>query len=93
MSFEGFSEQPTADLSYYSEVRGFEVYSRLADCALDISTTMAIAKLCAFKDSGAPEGSTDYTTVVVLHGFVWHGGKSLSHPCDVVSLVPIMLER
>ncbi|KAJ8488426.1 hypothetical protein ONZ51_g3568 [Trametes cubensis] len=28
----------------------------------------------AFLDSGAPEGSTDYTTVVVLHGWGWHGG-------------------
>ncbi|KAH9933984.1 uncharacterized protein BXZ73DRAFT_100822 [Epithele typhae] len=25
-------------------------------------------------DSGVPEGSTDYTTVILLHGFAWHGG-------------------
>ncbi|KAI0738097.1 hypothetical protein C8Q80DRAFT_1222720 [Daedaleopsis nitida] len=24
-------------------------------------------------DSGTPHGSADYTTVVILHGFVWHG--------------------
>ena len=33
-------------------------------------------KLHILADSGAPEGSTDYTTVIVLHGFVWHGGES-----------------
>ncbi|KAI0328019.1 hypothetical protein GY45DRAFT_1307556 [Cubamyces sp. BRFM 1775] len=28
----------------------------------------------AFLDSGAPKGSVDYTTIVVLHGWGWHGG-------------------
>ena len=26
-------------------------------------------------DSGAPAGSTDYTTLVLVHGLMWHGGK------------------
>ncbi|KAI0355227.1 alpha/beta-hydrolase [Trametes cingulata] len=29
----------------------------------------------AFLDSGAPEGSTDYTTVVIIHGWGWHSGS------------------
>lgn len=28
----------------------------------------------AFTDTGAVPGSTDYTTVVFIHGFAWHGG-------------------
>ncbi|RDX41295.1 hypothetical protein OH76DRAFT_1412218 [Lentinus brumalis] len=31
--------------------------------------------LCACLDSGAPPGSTDYTTLVVIHGLIWHGGN------------------
>ncbi|KAI0648547.1 Alpha/Beta hydrolase protein [Trametes meyenii] len=27
-----------------------------------------------FHDSGPPEGSADYTTVVIIHGFGWHSG-------------------
>ncbi|KAI1789098.1 hypothetical protein LXA43DRAFT_595792 [Ganoderma leucocontextum] len=27
-----------------------------------------------FCDSGAPEGSTDYTTLVIIHGLGWHSG-------------------
>ncbi|KAI0325769.1 alpha/beta-hydrolase [Cubamyces sp. BRFM 1775] len=26
------------------------------------------------QDSGAPQGSTDYTTLVILHGYTWHAG-------------------
>ncbi|KAI0739376.1 hypothetical protein C8Q80DRAFT_1347120 [Daedaleopsis nitida] len=26
-------------------------------------------------DTGAPEGSTDYTTVVLIHGFAWHSER------------------
>lgn len=34
-----------------------------------------------FQDTGAPAGSTDYTTLVVIHGIVWHSGEhSLSLP-------------
>ncbi|KAH9934000.1 uncharacterized protein BXZ73DRAFT_100838 [Epithele typhae] len=33
-----------------------------------------VLKLRAFADTGAPPGSTDYTTLVLLHGFVWHSG-------------------
>ncbi|TBU37177.1 Alpha/Beta hydrolase protein [Dichomitus squalens] len=32
------------------------------------------AALSILQDSGPPEGSTDYTTVVLLHGFAWHSG-------------------
>ena len=28
-----------------------------------------------FQDTGAPAGSTDYTTLVVIHGIVWHSGE------------------
>ncbi|KAI0682296.1 Alpha/Beta hydrolase protein [Cerioporus squamosus] len=31
--------------------------------------------LRAFLDSGAPPGSTNYTTIVVIHGLIWHGGE------------------
>ncbi|KAM5540106.1 hypothetical protein V8D89_006246 [Ganoderma adspersum] len=27
-----------------------------------------------FHDSGAPDGSTDYTTIVIIHGLGWHSG-------------------
>ncbi|KAJ3553765.1 hypothetical protein NM688_g3444 [Phlebia brevispora] len=27
-----------------------------------------------YEDSGAPEGSTDYLTLVIIHGFIFHGG-------------------
>jgi hypothetical protein len=27
-----------------------------------------------YEDSGAPEGVTDYTTIIGLHGFLIHGG-------------------
>ncbi|KAM5540094.1 hypothetical protein V8D89_006234 [Ganoderma adspersum] len=29
-------------------------------------------RLGIFHDTGAPEGSADYTTLVILHGYVWH---------------------
>ncbi|TBU24586.1 hypothetical protein BD311DRAFT_701753 [Dichomitus squalens] len=29
-------------------------------------------RLGILQDSGAPEGSTDYTTIVLLHGLLWH---------------------
>ncbi|KAI0648546.1 Alpha/Beta hydrolase protein [Trametes meyenii] len=35
----------------------------------------ATGALRAFLDSGAPESSTDYTTVVILHGWGWHGAN------------------
>ncbi|KAI0669370.1 Alpha/Beta hydrolase protein [Trametes maxima] len=35
----------------------------------------ATGALRAFLDSGAPEGSTDYTTVVILHGWGWHSAN------------------
>ncbi|PIL34393.1 hypothetical protein GSI_03168 [Ganoderma sinense ZZ0214-1] len=31
-------------------------------------------RLGVFHDTGAPEGSADYTTLVIVHGYVWHGG-------------------
>ncbi|KAI8989169.1 hypothetical protein BD414DRAFT_486289 [Trametes punicea] len=30
--------------------------------------------LHVFNDSGRPQGHDDYTTVIVLHGYVWHAG-------------------
>lgn len=36
-----------------------------------------------YEDSGPPEGVTDYTTVIILHGFVYHGGTLL-----LVSILP-----
>ena len=27
-----------------------------------------------YEDTGAPEGSRDYLTVVFLHGFIYYGG-------------------
>lgn len=36
--------------------------------------------LHVLEDSGIPTGSTDYTTVVMLHGFTWHSGE-----CTMVS--------
>lgn len=30
--------------------------------------------LHVLEDSGSPAGSTDYTTLVILHGFTWHSG-------------------
>ena len=27
-----------------------------------------------YSDSGAPEGSLDYTTIVLIHGYAWHSG-------------------
>ncbi|KAI1789100.1 hypothetical protein LXA43DRAFT_1155822 [Ganoderma leucocontextum] len=35
---------------------------------------MSSVTLSIFQDSGPPAGSTDYTTVVLLHGFAWHSG-------------------
>ncbi|KAI1789105.1 hypothetical protein LXA43DRAFT_1155890 [Ganoderma leucocontextum] len=29
-------------------------------------------RLGIFHDTGAPEGSADYTTLVILHGYIWH---------------------
>ena len=28
-----------------------------------------------YEDSGAPEGSTSYLTVVLVHGLLFHGGE------------------
>lgn len=28
-----------------------------------------------FQDTGAPAGRTDYTTLIVIHGIVWHSGE------------------
>ncbi|KAI0355228.1 hypothetical protein OH77DRAFT_1437142 [Trametes cingulata] len=39
------------------------------------STPSSGLALRAFLDSGAPEGSTDYTTLVILHGLGWHAGN------------------
>ncbi|EIW57458.1 uncharacterized protein TRAVEDRAFT_29546 [Trametes versicolor FP-101664 SS1] len=44
--------------------------------------------LHVLQDSGRPAGSTDYTTVVILHGFTWHSGiftklLPLAHPHNV----------
>ena len=33
--------------------------------------------LHVYQDSGAPKGSTDYTTLILLHGYAFHGGQSL----------------
>ena len=33
--------------------------------------------LQVYQDSGAPKGSTDYTTLILLHGYAFHGGQSL----------------
>ena len=33
--------------------------------------------LHVFEDSGPPQGSTDYTTLVLLHGYAWHSGPSI----------------
>ncbi|KAI0358230.1 hypothetical protein OH77DRAFT_1518926 [Trametes cingulata] len=30
--------------------------------------------LYVHKDTGAPSGRNDYTTLVIVHGYVWHGG-------------------
>ncbi|KAH9893208.1 Alpha/Beta hydrolase protein [Cubamyces lactineus] len=30
--------------------------------------------LSVLSDSGAPKGCTNYQTIVVIHGYVWHGG-------------------
>ncbi|KAH9895894.1 Alpha/Beta hydrolase protein [Cubamyces lactineus] len=38
--------------------------------------------LGVFHDSGAPKDSTDYTTLVILHGFTWHAGT-------FVKLIPL----
>ena len=32
-------------------------------------------RLGILKDSGAPQGSTTYTTIVLLHGYGWQSGK------------------
>ena len=29
----------------------------------------------AYLDSGPPPGSMDYTTLVITHGLLWHGGE------------------
>ncbi|KAI0365120.1 alpha/beta-hydrolase [Pilatotrama ljubarskyi] len=34
-----------------------------------------ITPIRAFLDSGAPEGSAEYTTVVIIHGWGWHSGS------------------
>ena len=31
--------------------------------------------LKTFLDSGVPDGSTDYTTLVIIHGWGFHAGK------------------
>lgn len=35
-----------------------------------------------FKDSGAPDASTDYATIVFIHGACVHGGKSHERMSD-----------
>lgn len=32
----------------------------------------------AIRDSGPPLGTNEYTTLVIIHGFSWHGGELLS---------------
>lgn len=27
-----------------------------------------------YEDSGVPNGATDYTTIIIFHGFIFHGG-------------------
>ena len=36
---------------------------------------MAAVALSTVLDSGAPEGRTDYTTVVLVHGLMWQGSE------------------
>lgn len=38
------------------------------------------------EDSGVPAGSTDYTTVVLVHGFTWHSGEHRTIPALPSSL-------
>lgn len=43
----------------------------------------------SYEDSGAPAGSSDYMTVVIIHGLVFHGG---THPdvltvCELTTVV------
>ncbi|KAI0332745.1 hypothetical protein GY45DRAFT_1344498 [Cubamyces sp. BRFM 1775] len=33
-----------------------------------------LSGLSVLNDSGAPEGCANYTTLVIVHGYVWHGG-------------------
>ena len=40
-----------------------------------------------YEDSGAPEGSANYTTIIILHGFLFHGGMSSSIPASCLSEV------
>ena len=35
--------------------------------------------LFAAYDSGVPNNKDDYFTLVILHGFAWHSGMSLSY--------------
>ncbi|KAH9850272.1 hypothetical protein C2E23DRAFT_318207 [Lenzites betulinus] len=51
--------------------------SKRAGCATIKSSTMIAefkSPLHILEDSGVPTGSTDYTTVVLVHGFTWHSG-------------------
>ncbi|KAI0713888.1 hypothetical protein C8Q76DRAFT_732741 [Earliella scabrosa] len=36
---------------------------------------MSTSPLGTILDSGAPTGSTDYTTLVLVHGLMWHGAN------------------
>ncbi|KAL1945179.1 hypothetical protein VTO73DRAFT_2799 [Trametes versicolor] len=48
--------------------------------------------LCVLQDTGAPQGSDDYTTLVLIHGLGWHSGnfKKLV-PCARRSKIRIVL--
>ncbi|TBU24601.1 Alpha/Beta hydrolase protein [Dichomitus squalens] len=40
-----------------------------------MSTTLSTGgRLGVYHDTGSPEGSSDFTTLVILHGHNWHGG-------------------
>lgn len=36
-----------------------------------------------YEDSGAPPGSTDYATIVIVHGLVFHSGMPSYDICSI----------
>ena len=59
---------------------GVEMYRRYEAPHHPAAMVQHALRLGIVADSGALEGSTDYTTVVLLHGYGWQSSEFASQP-------------
>ena len=68
-----------AEVLLSATFRSFDRQPSLSSVSHSLHLQLAImltqSGLYILADTGTPEWSTDYTTLVLLHGFAWHSGK------------------